>query len=133
MTDDLERELARRFADLARSDEAWAPGFENFVERDRTSARSHSSVRSFALAAAVAAAVSIGASFLWISRAVRQEPAPAVTLADWRSPTSALLDTPGRDLLEGAPDLGLESPEALAPPRPSATPSSSKRPKGASS
>jgi hypothetical protein len=123
---DLDSELARRFADLARSDEEAAPSFRTVLGR-RTPVR-RSLVRPFLAAAAVAVAISIGASLLWISRAARVPSTPAI--ADWRSPTSSLLQTPGRELLESAPDLG--APD-LAPPAGPVTTKSTPLPKGASS
>jgi len=142
MKDEIDRELARRFADLARSDERTAPGFGSVLERASAPVRAHPR-----LPAAVAAAVSIAAitSILWIQRSRRQE-APAdpiasasiasASLSAWRSPTSALLETPGRDLLQGTPALAIPpaaSPESF-PSTPSA-PARARRPlsKGAAS
>ena len=129
MTENLDRDLARRFAELARADEASAPGFRAVLRRAPTAP--HSIVRSFALAVAVAAAVSLGASVLWISRAARERPISAAPLAEWQSPTSALLETPGRDLLASTPDLGV-SEDGSASPVPAKTPSAVHS-KGASS
>jgi hypothetical protein len=142
MTDDIDRELSRRFADLARSDEETAPGFDWL--RGRTSRLVHSPVPAGPRVAAVAAALSIAAlaltSVLWIQRTRRHEPHKAsiatpvsiASISAWRSPTSALLETPGLDLLQSTPELGApkDFPTSPVPAAPTAPPSP---PKGAAS
>jgi hypothetical protein len=131
MKDAIDRELARRFADLARSDEQSAPGFESVLGRDRVRVRSRVPV--LARTAAVAAALSIVAfaSVLWIQQSRRHELA-AVSVTAWRSPTAALLETPGLDLLQSTPELGAPKDSATSPV-PAAPTASPSPPKGAAS
>jgi hypothetical protein len=57
-------------------------------------------------AAAVAAIALVG--FLLLRRQMVRPPPPTLTLASgWVAPTDFLLKTPGRDLLQGVPTIGL--------------------------
>lgn len=127
-------ELARLFEELRREDALRVPPFRRILER-RAASRSRR-IRWAPIASAAAAVVLVAAAVLLVRPgAVRREPqAPASAIAEWRSPTDFLLETPGSELLETAPDFATTAPEWVtatggAPPRtpaPGSTPSPSR-------
>ena len=94
-----DRALREQFAAL-RSEEAGAvPGFAN-VRARRPVARARRDRRALAIAGAVAlVAASIA---LWPERAPRE----GMSIADWRSPTDFLLESPAWPLLQASPAVG---------------------------
>lgn len=102
MNDD--EELGSRFAALRREDAIRAPAFERSLAGARPIARS----RLWLTAAAVSVLV-VAVTFAWRielhERTVRKS-LDAMPLADWRSPTDFLLDTPGSPLLREVPRIG---------------------------
>ena len=125
MTDELEKELARRFADLGRADEASAPPLSSVLSRTRPKR----ALSPWALPAAAAALLAVLVLVAFPHSAPRH-PAAMTELAQWRSPTSSLLDTPGSDLLRETPRVGGTGFSAIAPPP---SPSTSPTEKGAPS
>ncbi len=108
MPEQEDRELARLFADLRRSDAAAAPPFRTLLERPRERRGEPARIRRLAAVALLAAAIPLGV-FL-IRTALRRIPERATSsLAQWRSPTAFLLRIPGSDLLDRAPAM-LEPP-----------------------
>jgi hypothetical protein len=109
-----DQDLQERFAALRREDASRAPGFEA-LQRRRPPA-----VRPWRARAVAAAALLVVATLLF---KVYQRPAsrPGPLITEWRSPTDFLLQTPGRELLQGVPTLarapyGTESPQATPTP-----------------
>lgn len=120
---DLDRELTRLFTEQRRADEASAPGFHELLDR----ARAGASGRAFApearqgrwawraaVAAAASLALATGLSFLRPPPEPRLLSKNAPTLAAWKAPTDALLQTPGAELLGGLPVL-MSLPLSFAP------------------
>lgn len=107
---DLDRELRRLFDEARREDEASAPAFREVLHRSSPPRRSSALRPAAALtAAALAAAAGFGILLL---RPPSRGPLPpvAVSVAEWRSPTGALLQTPTDPLLESVPDLSPSVP-----------------------
>src|SRR5579864_7592926 len=105
-------ELARLFEELRREDELRVPPFRRILERG--AAPRSRRVRWAPIApAAVAVVVLVAAAVLLVRpNALRREPPPpASAIAEWRSPTDSLLETPGSELLETAPDFAITAPE----------------------
>ena len=112
-------ELRRLFRELARTDETSAPSFRELRARARTSDLGGRRNRSVRLVAALAlvGALAVALSLLFPPRGAR--PGEVVTgslsLSSWSAPTDFLLETPGRELLDSAPRIGvglLEIPTA---------------------
>ena len=128
-----DRDLARLFEELRRSDESSAPPFNSVLERRGVGRRKPARVarlRFAALAALLVAAV--------LAAVLMRRPAgetagrePPMTLAQWKSPTDWLLRTPGSEFLNELPTLsgsipkyaGFEGAEMILgeTPRPSAS------------
>jgi hypothetical protein len=100
-------ELAAAFRALRREEEEQAPPFADVVRRGR----SHSPRAGRFLAArplGLAAALALAVMGVWIGLRARV-PRPFVTapsLAEWRSPTQFLLETPGREVLSAPAGWG---------------------------
>jgi len=98
-------ELSSRFAALRREDAIRAPAFARLLA---PGARPIPRSRLW-LSAAAASVLIVAATFAWRielhERTVRQS-LDAMPLADWRSPTDFLLDTPGSPLLRDVPHIG---------------------------
>ena len=101
----LDRELARRFEELRRGDEAAAPDLDRLLSRPRRARTSPG--RRLALAAAVV--VLLAAALLYRRAAPPDSrdalPPAAASLAAWKSPTASLLRTPGAELWARVPAL----------------------------
>lgn len=101
---DDDGDLRRAFADLRRADAETAPGYERVRGRADVATRRRPRAGALLVAASLAAAVIGGL-------AVRRPPAPpppAVSVEDWTAPTDFLLETPGREILQGTPRIGTE-------------------------
>jgi hypothetical protein len=105
----LDRELARRFQELRRGDEAAAPDLDRLLDRPR---RGRTSRRRLAFAAAVVVLLAAALLFRRAAPPGSRDALPpaAASLAAWRSPTGSLLHTPGAELWARVP--------ALVPPVP---------------
>jgi hypothetical protein len=113
MNDD--RDLRENFDALRREEEGASPAFDPIWDR---AARRHASRRSSrasrqTLWAAAGAAFFVGATILYRA----PSPAPesvsedvARAFAEWKAPTDFLLRTPGRELLETVPRVGVDLP-----------------------
>jgi hypothetical protein len=135
MTDDLDREISRRFEELQRSEAAAVPPFRDLLARPPRERRGRVYALAFALAGAAVLvfAIVVRIPATWPAPHRRQPVSALAALAEWRSPTASLLDTPGHDLLGETPSLeGPLGGAVSAPEAPAARPSP--RPeKGASS
>jgi len=94
---DDDRDLAAAFSELRREEEQQCPPFAPMRSQRNVVHR-----RSFV---AVAAAIGIAVAFLaaWIGLRAPRGPVPSI--AEWRSPTTFLLETPGREVLAGPSEL----------------------------
>jgi hypothetical protein len=100
---DNDPELASRFAALRRDEEEQCPPFDEF--RRRTRARSAMHHRPlFAATAVVGLAILVFA--VWIGLRTDRPAEPIPSIAEWRSPTGFLLETPGREVLSAPAGLG---------------------------
>jgi hypothetical protein len=125
---DLDNELTRLFTEQRRADEASAPDFRELLVRARAGTRGRAFTPGregrWAWRAAIAATASLAlATGLYL---FRPPPEPRLlsnvpTLAAWKAPTDALLQTPGAELLGQLPvllpsipgdDAGVEAPGA---------------------
>jgi len=88
---DEDRDLAAAFSALRREEEQQCPPFARLRSQRKVVHR-----RSLV---AIAAATGIALAFLaaWIGLRAPREPVPSI--AEWRSPTGFLLETPGREIL----------------------------------
>jgi hypothetical protein len=132
--DDLDRDLARRFADLRADDDLRTPSLSRVLARaPRPGATIRIRIRRrrlvFLFGAAAAAAVL--AVFL-LRRASEPAASPAAfsaAIAEWKSPTESLLDTPGSELYGEPPPAAQPIPdwirsfERVSPGAPSPAPS----------
>ena len=96
------------FAELRGADERSTPSFEDVVAR-RVS-RAPFVVASAARRFAIAAGLVLAAGFMYRAISARASrltvPREVIALSTWRPGTDVLLDTPGRNLLRHAPQLG---------------------------
>lgn len=123
--DEGDRELSRLFQTERLADESAAPPLDELLVRARPRRiRAGDALRRLALAAAVAAVIASAAAVLRSGASFENSPAAsppsgAVQLAEWRSPTAFLLDTPGSELLTEVPALSMpplaERADAAAP------------------
>lgn len=111
-------DLRARFAELRREEEAQAP---EFALPSSSGPRHHRRPvgKFFAFAVCL---VTITAVAFWL-RLVPSKPEPngktVASLAEWRSPTDFLLETPGRELLRTVPAIGVwRNYTAASRPRP---------------
>ena len=102
MTDELDRELSRRFAELRDSDGAGVPPLRDLLARPPREGRGRLLALVLAGAAALVFAILLILPATWTAPHRREA---AAAIAEWRSPTASLLDTPGRDLLGKLPPL----------------------------
>lgn len=107
---DLDRELQCLFDGVRREDEASAPAFREVLHRSTPPRRSSSLRPAAALTAAVLIAAAGFAILLLRPPSRGPLPSVAVSVAEWRSPTGALLQTPTDPLLESVPDLSPSVP-----------------------
>ncbi len=96
---DQDPEIAAAFSALREEEERQCPPFAEVVRRPR---RSMASLRYLVAATAVA----IAALAVWIVLRSVRPPETVPSLAEWRSPTGFLLETPGREVLSAPPGLG---------------------------
>jgi hypothetical protein len=110
-----EADLREQFAALRQADELRAPDFARVLQRRARPYRRNFTPIAAAACLLIAAAVVI---MLWRTRpaALRPPESAAPALADWRSPTDFLLDTPAAELLHAVPRIGQPQSE---PPYPS--------------
>jgi hypothetical protein len=95
------------FAELRGSDRAQAPDFRTMRQRASASRPiAISLTRSLVRAAAAVVFLAAGV-MVWqrLHRPADSRLAAVSSLASWKSPTAILLRTPGRELLQGVPDL----------------------------
>jgi hypothetical protein len=107
--EDLDREIARLFAEQRRSDEASAPALRELMARPRRLRTSWSLAR-IALVGATAAAAIAAILLLRAARAREGGPETALPpaasqLANWKAPTDSLLRTSGSELWTRVPIL----------------------------
>jgi len=132
MNDD--RDLRENFDALRREDAGSSPAFDPMWDR---AARRHAS-RRFTAASRQALWAAAGAVFLAAILYRAASPPPetvsedvARAFAEWKAPTDFLLRTPGRELLETVPRVGVVLPSGLSDgmPRkhPTVTPSPRRR------
>ena len=106
--DERARELARLFEADRRADESAAPAFNELLARRPRRRRAAGAFSTLALAAAVAVFVAAAVLLLRAGALRPGAPSPAegtLQLAEWKSPTAFLLDTPGSELLSEVPSL----------------------------
>ena len=117
MNDD--RDLRENFDALRREDEEAAPAFDPMWDR---AARRHA-FRRFTLASRQALWAAAGVAFLSGATILYRAASPppetvsadvARAFAEWRAPTDFLLRTPGRELLETVPRVGVDLPSGLS-------------------
>jgi hypothetical protein len=102
MMDD-DRDLARLFDELRRSDEASAPSFTHVLGRPGARAPSRSQPLRFAAVAMVLAVVALGVALLRPHPHGTASTEIPMSLAQWKSPTDWLLETPGKEILGELP------------------------------
>jgi len=95
-------------AELRAADERHAPSFEAVLtRRDARMSRGHMpDIARLALAAVLVLAVGAVYRGLAARPARITVPSEVIALSAWRPATDMLLETPGRDLLKAAPQLG---------------------------
>jgi len=98
---------------LRRADEASTPSFEGVIGLTRR--RPNRGSWGLAVAASVAAVVTVVMIRLPHPHRSAALDRAAPVLADWHSPTDFLLDTPGRELLHTIPDIGRYPSTRLGP------------------
>lgn len=99
-------DLRARFVELRREEEARAPEFAF----PSSSGPRHCRLPVGKLIAVAACLVTITAVAFWLPLIPsKPEPngKPVASLAEWRSPTDFLLETPGRELLRTVPAIGV--------------------------
>jgi hypothetical protein len=112
MTGD-DRDLRDRFAALRREEEVGAP---EFVAPSRPGQEQVHRRSPGVLVAAAACLAILVAGFLWPRPRSGPQREPAVaSITQWKSPTSFLLDTPGRELLQTVPAIGVWPDNAMIP------------------
>ncbi|HEX3552469.1 MAG TPA: hypothetical protein VIA62_04485 [Thermoanaerobaculia bacterium] len=105
---DDDQELVAAFAALRREEREQCPPFAEVMRRDRSRSRRSESPRrprqSWAAAAATLLVVlAVLAAWLGLrTPGARLPSGGAPSLAEWRSPTDFLLETPGREILDPA-------------------------------
>ena len=127
--EDRDRELSRLFEAERLADESGAPPLDTFLGRSRPRrARAADALQRLALAAAVALVIATAAVVLRSGTPAAGPGEPETTqIAEWRSPTAFLLDTPGSELLTDVPTLTLSNrPLVSAEPGEAAAPQPTK-------
>jgi hypothetical protein len=94
-------DLRRAFQALRGADAASAPAYADVRARKGVAGFKTPVVLA---AASLAAAVLAG---LAVVRSPSAQP-PIIALEDWRAPTDFLLETPGREILQGVPEIGTD-------------------------
>lgn len=108
MKDEKDRELAAAFSALRREEQESLPPFADVVRRGRARARRSAAPRRprrLWAAAAATVLVALAALAAWLGPRTPGQRSPAAeasSLAEWRSPTEFLLETPGREILDPA-------------------------------
>jgi hypothetical protein len=107
--DDLDRKLARRFGDLRASDDLRTPSFRGVLARaPRPGKRIRGRRLPLFLGAAAAAILAVV-----LLRPADKPSGAAVSaaIAEWKSPTDSLLDTPGSELYGEPPPAAEPLPD----------------------
>lgn len=107
---DADADLRRAFAALRREEAKATPTFEAVRTRVRSGPRRLAPLGGLLAAASVAAAI--------LAIVVRRPdpPPPMVSMEQWIAPTDFLLDTPGREMLQTVPRIGLDlKPRSVSP------------------
>jgi hypothetical protein len=134
MNDD--RDLRESFDALRREDEGASPAFNSMwdraARRDASRRLTHASRQAVWVAAGVAFLA--GATILYWTPSPPPEAVSADVaraFAEWRAPTDFLLRTPGRELLETVPRVGVDLPsgprDGMRRRHPTVTPSPQRR------
>ena len=115
--DELERELARRFEKLRVTDDARTPGYEAVLARVQPPVPRRRWRIALVLGAAAAMAI-------LLLRPSSRPAAPAgaeaaAAIAQWKSPTGSLLETPGDELYREPPPAAQPLPRWIIEPVPS--------------
>jgi len=118
MSKDDDRELAAAFSALRREDQEQFPPFAEVIRRGRAHSRRSAPSRRLRLLWAGAAAIVVAALAAWLGLRLQAPAVPAPSLAEWRSPTDFLLETPGKEIL-AAPTGWSRSVLDLSPALPS--------------
>ena len=110
-----DRELRERFQHLRREERATAPGFQSALAGARRMTESEARRPAWStLAAGVSVAVALGL-MIFVTRDHdsgngRAPLIPEASVGGWYTPTDALLETPGIELLRTVPQLRLLDP-----------------------
>jgi hypothetical protein len=107
---DGDREISRLLQAERLADESAAPPLDELLGRARPRRlRAGDALGRVALAAAVAGVIAGAAAVLRSGASVQPSPSAAaeMQLAEWRSPTAFLLETPGSELLTEVPTLSI--------------------------
>ena len=108
--DDDDADLRRAFGVLRREEAKAAPTFE------AVRARSPSGPRRLAPLGGLLAAASVAAAVLGIVVRRPDPPPPMASMGQWIAPTDFLLATPGREILQTIPRIGLaREPRSVSP------------------
>jgi hypothetical protein len=118
MNKDDDRELTAAFSALRREEQEQFPAFAEVVRRGRARSRRSASSGHPRLLWAAAAAIVLAVLAAWLGLRLQAPAAPAPSLAEWRSPTDFLLETPGQEIL-AAPTGWSRSVLDLGSPLPS--------------
>jgi hypothetical protein len=104
---DDDTELAEAFTALRREEEEQCPSFAEVRRRAQTRSRRSVVRRRALVAAAAVAGIAIALLAAWIGLRTEEPPRqPVPSIAEWRSPTGILLETPGREILSAPSGLG---------------------------
>jgi hypothetical protein len=100
--------LRSAFAELRVADERSAPSFEDVLSRRASRAPfvGAAAARRLAVAAGLVLAAGLTYHAIGVRAARLTVPREVIALSAWRPGTDVLLDTPGRNLLRHAPQLG---------------------------
>ncbi len=98
--------LRSAFAELRVADERSAPSFEDILARRVSRAPLVGAARRIALAAGLVLAAGLTYRAISARNGRLTVPREVIALSAWRPGTDVLLETPGRSLLQHAPQLG---------------------------
>ena len=117
--DDRDRELTRLFEAERRADESAAPDLDGLLTRVRPRGVRPGARRRIALALAVAGVLAAAVLLVRGGASYRgAPPADSAQLAEWKSPTAFLLQTPGSELLTQVPTLASPPTDDPVAPQP---------------
>jgi hypothetical protein len=109
-------DLRHQFTALRNEEQTRTPEFVDLLHRENVRPRSKSFSRLIAASALLAVTI---ASIFWIRPALhalhRDAGKAVVSITEWKSPTAFLLDTPGRDILQTVPRIGVGHEFDFAP------------------